>query len=123
MKTTKHVRLLLMSLALSSQVDAVTRLTLTGIENTDVDNVFYLKTEKSDNYVKLDCMSFLNYLHSRSDSEEELNFDYYLEPAECEQIYSETKEYTNPGNPVCLDIDFEEPGFILYRKCDKFGKN
>jgi thiamine pyrophosphate-dependent acetolactate synthase large subunit-like protein len=38
-------------------------------------------------------------------------------------IATETKDYTNPGNPVCLDIDFDQPGFMLYRKCDKFGKN
>ncbi|MFZ4714310.1 MAG: hypothetical protein ACOYL6_11375 [Bacteriovoracaceae bacterium] len=122
MSTTKHLHLLLLSLALSSEVSAVTRLTIYGVENTDTDNVFYLKTDKADNYVKLDCLSLANFLYSRSESDDELNFDFFIEANECEQIYTEVKTYSNPGNPMCLDIDFEQPGFILYRKCEKGKK-
>ncbi len=114
-----HLKTLLLGLALSVEASATTRLVLTGLDFTDEHGVFYLKSPVEKTYVKLDCRNLFNYLYSRSDAKEELNFDFYLDNSDCGYIAEEVYEFANPGNPVCLDIDFEEFGIMLYRKCDK----
>lgn len=107
-------------LALSQSVSAAQtmQLMLTGVEPTEEPFIFYVKNKNPELNLKLDCQSFLQYLHGRSITDETLNFDLYVEPEECEAIADETKNSASAEIPLCLDIDTDSGQFFFNRKCD-----
>lgn len=107
-------------LALSQSVSAAQtmQLMLTGVEATEDPYVFYLKNKNPELNLKLDCMSFLQYLHGRSLTQEELNFDLYVDPEQCEEIKVETEVSATSETPLCLDIDTSTGFYSFNRKCD-----
>ena len=114
----KKLATLVMALSQSIYASQTMQLMLTGVEPTEEYAIFRLKNKNPELNLKLDCQSFLQYLHGRSLTDEELNFDLYVEPEDCAAIKDETQISATAETPLCIDIETDTGQFFFNRKCD-----
>lgn len=118
----KKLATLVLALSQSVATAQTMNLMLTGVEDTEEPFIFHIKNKNPELHLKLDCQSFIHYLHGRSLTDEALNFDLMVQPDECEAIKIETDTIATPETPLCMDIDTETGDFFLNRKCGIVGK-
>lgn len=114
----KKLATLVLALSQSVSASQTMQLMLTGVEPTEEPYIFYLKNKNSELHLKLDCQSFLQYLHGRNPSDETMDFDLFVDPEQCEALKVETENSATPENPLCVDIETETGQFFFNRKCD-----
>lgn len=87
-----------------------------AIEPTEFQAMFKLITDEDYSQVILDCQSFihgLNFYQENSEGNQEMQHSFYLDEAECRQIFEFIHNSLEKNGHACVGLDFTKNEFQL----------
>lgn len=99
--------------------EAWVRLPITGIEKTEFEGIFKLKTSEDYARVKLDCLSFIhgiNFYDKDENKDWSLSYSFPLTEYSCGRIYKFINKSLDKDLPACVELNVTENTYELTRK-------